>query len=294
MIKYIIFIIFCILLIVNILNIKKKYKINIPKNTYYTHESYDIPKNIYYTHESYKNLKIFSKQINHSKKFNPNYKFFFYDAKKRDQFIKNDFPEFYKYFKRINSDYGAAKADIFRVLILYKYGGIYIDCKSKLNNMNELFYKFKNKDFFTASFKREDSVAQFINNIFKSPYSNWFLATKKKGIIITKIKNEMLNRLRNYDKLKITKSQKILDFFFNVGTIKNSMFSVFYFTGPKLLSYILKNVDKNLYIDIGNLDKKYAIFNSNISLLKKLMFHNNDFIKTYHFSKQNFLKPPTD
>jgi hypothetical protein len=37
------------------------------------------------------------------------------------------------YFHRINPKYGAARADLFRYLLLYKYGGVYLDIKSALN-----------------------------------------------------------------------------------------------------------------------------------------------------------------
>ena len=82
---------------------------------------------------------FFKKCIKYSQSNNPSYKIRMYTEKMRSRFIKKHFPEFYKYYIRINSNYGAAKADIWRVLILYKYGGIYIDCKSKLNNLDIVF-----------------------------------------------------------------------------------------------------------------------------------------------------------
>lgn len=38
-----------------------------------------------------------------------------------------------RYYHRINPKYGAARADLFRYLLLYKYGGVYLDIKSTLN-----------------------------------------------------------------------------------------------------------------------------------------------------------------
>ena len=120
-----------------------------------------IPKIVYYTHENENKRKQFIKQINISKRNNKNYQFIFYDAIKRANFIKKHFIEFYEFYQRINSEYGAAKADIFRVLVLYKYGGIYIDCKSILKNMDELFQKYPNKDLYITTLKKADKICYY-------------------------------------------------------------------------------------------------------------------------------------
>ena len=75
------------------------------------------------------------------------------------------------------------KADIFRILILYHYGGIYIDIKSILNNIDPIFKKYPNKDFYTASFK-DDKVFKFINNVCKSKYIISLLQQKVKVLLL--------------------------------------------------------------------------------------------------------------
>lgn len=53
-----------------------------------------------------------------------------------DIFVKNNYPDFYKTYKSYK--YHIQRCDAFRYLVLYKYGGVYLDmdiiCKKKLNN----------------------------------------------------------------------------------------------------------------------------------------------------------------
>jgi len=60
---------------------------------------------------------------------NPEYEYRFYDDDDIIDFIKSDFPAYLNAYNRIK--YGASKADLWRYLIIYKYGGVYadIDCR---------------------------------------------------------------------------------------------------------------------------------------------------------------------
>jgi mannosyltransferase OCH1-like enzyme len=72
--------------------------------------------------------------IKHNKEICRNCKFIFYDDNDCDKLIQNNFnDEIYNTYKKINPVYGAMRADFFRYCVLYLYGGIYIDIKSKIN-----------------------------------------------------------------------------------------------------------------------------------------------------------------
>jgi len=60
---------------------------------------------------------------------NPEYEYRFFDDSDIYKFIKIEFPQYLRAYKKIK--HGAVKADLWRYLIIYKYGGIYadIDCK---------------------------------------------------------------------------------------------------------------------------------------------------------------------
>jgi hypothetical protein len=60
---------------------------------------------------------------------NPEYTYRLFDDNDITQFLKSDFPEYFKGYEKLK--YGASKADLWRYLIIYKYGGVYadMDCK---------------------------------------------------------------------------------------------------------------------------------------------------------------------
>ncbi len=60
---------------------------------------------------------------------NPEYEYRFCDDDDMIDFISSDFPAYLEAYKKIK--YGASKADLWRYLIMYKYGGVYadLDCR---------------------------------------------------------------------------------------------------------------------------------------------------------------------
>lgn len=65
------------------------------------------------------------------KSINPDWEHRIYDHDDRIKYIKEHYGnEMLTYYERINSEYGAARADLFRYLLLYKHGGVYLDIKS--------------------------------------------------------------------------------------------------------------------------------------------------------------------
>lgn len=249
-----------------------------------------IPKIIYYTHENSETVKKFKNQIKYSKSNNENYKFIFYDNDARITFIKDYFPEFLKFYKKIDKGYGAAKADIFRVLILYKYGGIYIDCKTQLENMDELFLKYPNKNLYTCSFKKDDKILNIYNKITETEYHNFFIATEKEGKIISAIKDEMFYRLSSYgtNKIKINKKMIILNKIFNLGDKTHGMTAVFTYTGPSIFTKVIKKFPESVF-DVALADKHYVIYNNNKSCIHRIIFDKNYYKNSYHFNKRPFL-----
>lgn len=86
------------------------------------------------------------------------YKYILWTDKTMDDFVKNNYQNFYQYYKSYK--YTIQKCDAFRYLVLYKYGGIYLDmdiiCKRDLNellNYDLILAKSSNvKSSFTNSF----------------------------------------------------------------------------------------------------------------------------------------------
>jgi hypothetical protein len=94
-------------------------------------EAAAIPKIIHQTFQSRNLPAEFQKNIDQLKALNSKWEHRLYDDNDIKQFISDVYGlGILAYFNRINPKYGAAKADLFRYLLLYKYGGVYLDIKS--------------------------------------------------------------------------------------------------------------------------------------------------------------------
>jgi len=89
----------------------------------------EIPKNIFQTHKSSSFINsnhLYTKCVNSWIKHSNKYKYFFYNNKMCDYFIKDNFEdEVYQAYSRLPM--AVMKADLWRYCIIYKYGGIYAD-----------------------------------------------------------------------------------------------------------------------------------------------------------------------
>ena len=105
----------------------------IPKVIYQTWYKKDLPYNI---------LKIKEKMLS----LNKDYKYLLFDDNDIELFIKENYDfDTLKAFNMLNV--GAAKADLWRYLILYKNGGVYLDLDSEIcSNLDDLFTEFGSYD----------------------------------------------------------------------------------------------------------------------------------------------------
>ena len=63
---------------------------------------------------------------------NPDWDHRLYDDDAIETFIERDYGRaMLRHYRRINPEYGAARADFFRYLALYRWGGVYLDVKSR-------------------------------------------------------------------------------------------------------------------------------------------------------------------
>ena len=93
-----------------------------------------IPKWIYQTYPGTIHTPIpydIHKNINFIKKMNPGWKYYLFRDDDIIKFIKKNYNfEKLKLYLKINEEYGPARADFFRYLLIYRYGGVYLDIKS--------------------------------------------------------------------------------------------------------------------------------------------------------------------
>ena len=73
------------------------------------------------------------RNVEHIRRLNPDWEHRLYGAEDMVAFIRHHYDErVLGYFERINPAFGPARADLFRYLLLYRLGGVYLDIKSSL------------------------------------------------------------------------------------------------------------------------------------------------------------------
>ncbi|HMA48931.1 MAG TPA: glycosyltransferase [Magnetospirillaceae bacterium] len=91
----------------------------------------EIPKLIHQTYSTRALSPEFVRNIATLRLLNPGWTYNFYDGDDCIAFIRNEYgPDVLDYYLRIGKEYGAARADLFRYLALYRLGGVYLDMKS--------------------------------------------------------------------------------------------------------------------------------------------------------------------
>jgi mannosyltransferase OCH1-like enzyme len=136
-----------------------------------------IPKII---HQTWKTTEIpdeWKDAVNSCKEIH-DYKYILWTHEDMDHFVKKEFPHIYKLYTSYK--YDIQRCDAFRYLVLYKYGGIYLDmdivCKKSLDkflNYDIVFarYSYLNKEFINSFFMtspRHPFFLYCINNLHKN------------------------------------------------------------------------------------------------------------------------------
>lgn len=98
-----------------------------------------IPKVIHQVYSDSKLPEPLQSNVNQLKNNNPNWRHHLYDDESMLAYVEQEFPEIYPYYIKIDQAYCACKADLFRYLLIYNEGGVYLDIKSGTNTpLNEI------------------------------------------------------------------------------------------------------------------------------------------------------------
>jgi len=133
---------------------------------------------------------------------NPDYTFCYYDDAQMLTWVKDNCDlEVSKAFNKIDQKYGVVRADLFRYLIIYKVGGIYLDIKSNcLVPFNELIST--NDKFITSHWLHSDGTINPYFGNHKSlitskltEFQQWFLIAEPKHYIMKDVVSAVLQNL---------------------------------------------------------------------------------------------------
>lgn len=134
---------------------------------------------------------------------NPNWEYRLYDDKDITDFISNYYSkEILSKFDQINPIYGAARADLFRYLLMYHYGGVYLDIKSTITKpLDEVLQS--NDEYILSQWKnkpgeRHDKwgLPPDLNHHSGGEFQQWHIVTRPQHPFL---KSVIANVIRNID-----------------------------------------------------------------------------------------------
>ena len=168
-----------------------------------------IPKIIHQTWKTENIPEQWLDATNSCKNIHKDFKYILWTHKNMDYFVKKNYPKFYNTY--IYYKYDIQRADAFRYLVLYEYGGIYLDldilCKkniTKLLHYDIIFVKSYNVDIFTNSFFMVKPKHPFFNFCINKlqEYSNSYSYYGKHLHVMNSTGPFFLeNRLKEYGKI---------------------------------------------------------------------------------------------
>ena len=123
-------------------------------------EGIEIPRILHQTFHTRLLPQAIHDNVEKIRSMNPDWEYRYYDDADIVDFIRNNYSEqVLGYFARINPMYGASRADLFRYLLMYKCGGVYIDIKSSLRK--PLADVLRKDDRYLLSGWKDDKMPQF-------------------------------------------------------------------------------------------------------------------------------------
>ena len=162
-----------------------------------------IPRILHQTFRSRELNREVSANIEEMKARNPGWDYRFYDdADVRKYILDNYGPQFMAYFDALNPRYGAARADLFRYLLMYKEGGVYLDLKSRASRpLDEVLqptdrYLLSQWSTIAAHMHRD------LRDIPGGEYQQWFIAAAPGHPYLKTVIEAVLHNIATYTPLR--------------------------------------------------------------------------------------------
>jgi mannosyltransferase OCH1-like enzyme len=173
---------------------------------------YNIPKTIYQTWKTKKLHEILDPQhqqcIKSIKRHNSHYQHIIYDDSDCDRFIKDHFPEYYNIY--VNLKIPVQKADFWRYLVIYKYGGIYMDmdciCTRNFDTFNVTTQNLNPLNILIA----EEELIRYDKGVLYQQYAQyWFASSPKHPVLLLCIEN-VISAFKNPEILTYKKDEQTI------------------------------------------------------------------------------------
>jgi mannosyltransferase OCH1-like enzyme len=217
-----------------------------------------IPKRIYQTWKT-KNLPWGIKNvITNMMELNPSYSHYLYDDDEIDKFVLENYPgEIAECFNKLNI--GASRADLWRYLILYKYGGVYLDIDAAiLKPLDTLI--------------RRDDTAIITREIFEGLFNQWILIFKKGHLLLKEIISQCVHNIKNKS------SNNILHL--TGSTVITGIINKF-LSSPKLYINVWNTSDDILEQEFNNDDCEYKCRFYGVDMGEYATYHSQYYEQLY-------------
>lgn len=169
-------------------------------------KSLAIPQLIHQTNADGNIHPAIEENIRTIKEINPDWDYKFYTNSDMEKFISSNYSrEILKYWNSIDSNYGAARADFFRYLLMYQEGGVYLDIKSSTTKpLNDVL---KPEDSFLLSHWHNLPGEQFagwgihpeLQHIPGGEFVQWHIICIPKHPFLKSVIERVLNNIKHYD-----------------------------------------------------------------------------------------------
>lgn len=263
---------------------KNSDNISLPNNIYIKREGKivlpdiepgkNIPKIFHRTHNTKEVIDNFKDVENKIKDLHPDYEIINYTEEDRIKFIKVNYNKrVLTAYKSIKNNYGAARADFFRYLVIYIKGGVYLDIKSRpKKNIDPLLQKAKDRILIS----RQGSLFNSFWSLFP-PYGEciqWCIVSPKGHLLLKEVILQCIQNIEN-----------------DYGQYKNykGAHGVISMTGPVVFTYVynkFKNNYKTLYLK-PNFDSH---FDKNVINYDKKELNRKFGIKDYYIQTDNIVE----
>lgn len=231
-----------------------------------------IPKVIYQTFPTHTPPPEIRKNIELIKLLNPDWEHKLFDDEEIVDFIKESYPpNVLESYNMINKKYGAARADLFRYLLMYKNGGFYLDIKGRPTRpLSEVI--LPSDKYLLSHWKNEKGQAfehwgkhRALKSIPGGEYQQWFIFSVPGHPLLKAVIERVLRNIRRYNPI-----------FHGVGK-----YAVVRITGPVAytlaISPLLPSNSCRLLDSEDDLGLEYSIY-------QKVERKCHEEIFTYHYS----------
>lgn len=151
-------------------------------------------------HQTYKTRALpaeLASSVEKLKSMNPTFEYRFYDDQDCFNFIRDNYDqETLDCYLDINPKYGAARADFFRYLLMYKVGGVYLDIKSTTTIPLEETLLITD-EYILTHWPGKDWAKEL--GYEHGEFQNWHIICKPGHPFLKQVIEDVKNNIKNYD-----------------------------------------------------------------------------------------------